>query len=627
MKVRAKLTFLVAGSILALGVAAGVYFGILSSVTGIERERTVLTDIAASTQDFHASLIGLFTDAVGSSQRSYPRAVEAYRKRFDAVNGIKFLLSESADTKKAVEAIKSLRALIDPDIDSIGSTIGDLVKSSFGLYLSSASTIQKFNEPPLNKAATEDQVVLAHNQVSTLNVLTMKLSQELDVTAQSIAKQNGIIDGVIRSIRARSIVIAVSIVAAIIAAALLLSLRTARSIAGSIIEVGKAMSHMASGDLTIVVSAKTKDEFGQLFGDLSGLLASLNEAMIGIKASSKESRELERGLAATVSEATTASAEIESNASEIRGQMDKMGGMVESSRQSVDAMSLGISGFNERIERQNGRIEDAVSSITEMMASIASITRITEADRSAAEALVAEADKGRTVFEGAFDRISDIAGSVGSIQEMASVIAGIASRTNLLAMNAAIEAAHAGEYGRGFAVVADEIRKLSEASGKSSKSIAINIRDVTEKIREAAETRKDTSDAFDAISEKIRVVSASISEIYSNIAEAQAGSKLILSAMSELKGESSGVTDESRRIAEGAAAIRAVIDDLSSVSRLVGASIAEIAQELGGITDSIRGVSERATRIGEMGGDLDGLINRFVTSSGAEGPGLAPPSA
>jgi methyl-accepting chemotaxis protein len=618
MKVRAKLTFLVAGSMLALGVAVSVYLGILSSVSGVERERTILTDLAAGTKDFKASLIGLYTDSVGSSQRSYPKAVLAYRKHFDAVNGIKLLLAANADTKKAVEAVQSLRSLIDPDMDAIGSTLGEVVKSSLALYLTSAQTTQKFFEPPLNKNATPDQIILARSQVSALDTVAMKLSQELDVTVQAIGKQDGIIDGVIRSIRTRSILVGVIVTSAIIAFALLLSLRTAKSIAGSIIAIGKAMSAMASGDLTVGVDIKSRDEFGQLFGDLSGLLSSLNDAMTGIKESSKESRELERGLSTAVSEATAASADIETNVSSIRGQVEKMGGMVESSRQSVDAMNSGISGFSARIGRQNDRVEDAVSSVTEMMASIESITRITAADRDAADALVAESEKGRAVFEQAFDRVSGIAASVGSIQDMASVIAGIASRTNLLAMNAAIEAAHAGEYGRGFAVVADEIRKLSEASGKSSKSIAANIRDVTVKIQEAAETRKATSDAFDAIAEKIHVVSTSISEIYSNIAEAQTGSRQILAAMSELRGESANVTEESKGIADGAAAIRTIIDDLSSVSHVVGTSIAEIAQELGGIAESIRGVSVRATRIGEIGGELDGLINRFATSGGAE---------
>lgn len=153
---------------------------------------------------------------------------------------------------------------------------------------------------------------------------------------------------------------------------------------------------------------------------------------------------------------------------------------------------------------------------------------------------------------------------------MASVKAGIASRINLLAMNAAIEAAHAGDYGRGFAVVADEIRQLSVASSASSKSIAVKIKEVTEKIGEAADTKRETSEAFDAISSKT------------------------------------------------AEAIRETVEDLSRISREVVASSGDIVKELAGIGASVGGVSERATRIGEIGDELDCLINHFMTEACAE---------
>ena len=131
------------------------------------------------------------------------------------------------------------------------------------------------------------------------------------------------------------------------------------------------------------------------------------------------------------------------------------------------------------------------------------IAELSGANRKAVEALLLESDRGREVFELSFSKISEITDSVASIQHLIGAIAEIASQTNILSLNAAIEAAHAGESGKGFAVVADEISKLAAASAMTSNQIKITVDDVVAKIREAEATRGETLEQVGQISHEV----------------------------------------------------------------------------------------------------------------------------
>jgi methyl-accepting chemotaxis protein len=287
---------------------------------------------------------------------------------------------------------------------------------------------------------------------------------------------------------------------------------------------------------------------------------------------------------------------------------------IEESTRSIGRILRGIEELDEQIEGQGSMVEEVTASVTEMLSSLDSMGRITERDRALAEGLVRVAERGHRVIEEASDKIAEIPRSVGAIREMAEVIRGVAASTDLLAMNAAIEAAHAGEAGRGFAVVADEIRKLSEASGASSDDIARSIESIIARIGEAMGANAGTSEAFAAIDGKIREVASSMDELFSGLGEIRQGSEQILQAMTVLQERSMRVKEGSSSMEEASSEIGAMTEELGRVSSEVSASIGEIGDGMSDIDRAIDTVAKLAERVGDGSNRLDEDVGRFKTA-------------
>ena len=209
------------------------------------------------------------------------------------------------------------------------------------------------------------------------------------------------------------------------------------------------------------------------------------------------------------------------------------------SSSAVDLIAQRIGDLNGHIEEESAAQIESSASINEMVASIRSVADSANRRQASMKGLAGTADEGMRRLDALLSFIEKIEGSIDSIQDMVSVINSIAGSTNLLSMNAAIEAAHAGDAGRGFAVVAEEIRKLADTSGQNAKEISRQLKEVIAVITNAAEESGRTKDAFAEIRTEIDGAVGAFEEITSATGELAEGGKQILDALKTLSEMSS----------------------------------------------------------------------------------------
>lgn len=378
-------------------------------------------------------------------------------------------------------------------------------------------------------------------------------------------------------------------------------------------KVKDAIGEIATGnaDLTKRIPVTTKDEIGEVVVNFNMFQQKLQEIVKDIKASKNDLSKAGKELNNNVQNNADAIGQVVTNIGGVHTQIGVQGESVNQTVSAITQISSNIDSLEKMIEAQAGGVQQASTAVEQMIGNIMSVNQSVEKMASSFDTLQADANSGASKQAVVNEKIRQIEEQSKMLQDANTVINSIASQTNLLAMNAAIEAAHAGEAGKGFSVVADEIRKLSENSTKQSKIIRDQLRSIRDSISGVVSASSESSQSFNRVTELIAATDEVVRQIKGAMEEQNVGSKQINESLHLMNDSTAQVREASHEMAEGNKSIIGEIDRLQQATNYIREKMDVIASGAKIIDDSGYKLSELTLRLAVSIEEISNQVDKF----------------